>query len=140
MDASSPLAIEGLAFELMAEISRRQIKGEKGSVPPWLRQARDLLHSGLAEKLTLIEIARVINIHPVHLARSFRQAYGCSLGEYLRQLRIESVSQQLVASKTPLSEIALAAGFADQAHFSRTFKKQTGMTPAEFRNTFSARR
>src|SRR5215204_1551678 len=139
MDDSSPLAIEGLAFEIMAEISRRQVKSEMRNAPRWLMQAKDLLHARFAERLSLAEIAAVINIHPIHLARVFRQFNDCSLGEYARRLRIQDVSHQLLNSEKSLAEIALTAGFSDQAHFSRTFKKQTGLTPAEFRNTFSRR-
>ena len=69
----------------------------------------------------------------MHLARAFRKHFGCTPGEYVRHLRIEFASRELSKSDTPLVEIALAAGFAHQSHFSRIFKRQTGMTPSAFR-------
>ena len=63
----------------------------------------------------------------------------CSPGEYQRRLRVEHAGRQLTTTRRSLAEIAAAAGFADQAHFSRVFKDQTGVTPTRFRATFGAR-
>jgi AraC family transcriptional regulator len=57
------------------------------------------------------------------------------MGEYLRRLRIGRAARQLAESETPLAEIALAAGFADQSHFSNVFRRQTGMSPSSFRRS-----
>ena len=77
-------------------------------------------------------------MHPVHLAREFRRFQRCTIGEYIRQLRIERACRQLHASDEPLATIASAVGFSDQSHFSRTFKRLIGMTPAGYRATFAA--
>ena len=74
-----------------------------------------------------------MGIHPSHLMESFRQHYHCTLGDYVRQLRIEYATHLLSASDLPASQIAHTAGFADQSHFCRTFKRLTGMTPTEFK-------
>jgi AraC family transcriptional regulator len=55
------------------------------------------------------------------------------VGEDLRRLRIDRASEQLVTGDLPLAEIALAAGFADQSHFSNVFRRRTGMSPSRFR-------
>jgi AraC family transcriptional regulator len=138
-DAASGLAIEGLALEILAEASRHPVKIVEPRPPRWLRQARDLLHARFAESLSLDEIARASGVHPSHLARVFRQHYGCTVGEYVRRLRIDYARRQLSTSDDPLVEIALAAGFADQSHFSKTFKRLMGLTPAEFQRHFRPR-
>jgi AraC family transcriptional regulator len=69
----------------------------------------------------------------VTLARTFRRTFGCTVGEYLRRLRIERAAEQLVSGDLPLAEIALAAGFADQSHFSNVFRRRTGVSPSAFR-------
>ena len=132
MDEVSSLAIEGLALEIIAEALRRGVPTEHATAR-WLKQARELLHERFNEPLTLADVAREVDIHPVHLARVFHQHYRCTVGEYVRQLRVEFTRRELSATDKPLSEIALLAGFASQSHFSTAFKNHMGVTPAEYR-------
>jgi AraC family transcriptional regulator len=134
MDDAAPLAIEGLLLELLAAASRRgNGSGARGNPPPWVSQARDLLHADQGGRRTLSELAGEVGVHPVTLARAFRRSYGCSVGEYMRRLRIERAAAELGASDTPLAAIALAAGFSDQSHFSNLFRRETGMSPSAYR-------
>lgn len=132
-DTASLLAIEALTLELIVELSRNSLLRTERKLPVWLTRATEILHEQSSESITLSEVAQQVDIHPVHLAREFRKFYGCTLGEYLRGLRIQHACRELSLSDMPLVEIALAAGFAHQAHFSRVFKRFTGMTPTEFR-------
>jgi AraC family transcriptional regulator len=132
MDAVAPLSMEGLTLEIVAEASRCHFAPETRS-PRWLERARQLLHARFAESLSLDEVAAAAGVHPVHLARVFRQRYRCTVGDYVRQLRVEYAIRALSTSNLPLAEIALAAGFSDQSHFTRTFKRHVGVTPSEFR-------
>lgn len=133
MDEAAPLAIEGLALEILAAVVRSQTRDSASQPPRWLQQARDLLHAQFSDNLTLANIALVVGVHPVYLAREFRKYFRCTIGEYVRRLRVESACREMAASDAPLIEIAAAAGFYDQSHFSRTFKRLTGLTPAEYR-------
>jgi AraC family transcriptional regulator len=138
-DDVSALAVEGLTLELLAEGARRRTPG--GSHPPrWLQHVRDLLHEAFRQRLTLDGIAGSVGVHPAHLARVFRQLQGCTVGEYVRSLRIEYACHCLRTSDTALATLALAAGFSDQSHFSRVFKRQTGMSPAVFRECVASRK
>jgi AraC family transcriptional regulator len=132
-DSLSPLALEGLALELIAEVSRpgEPFAGERR--PPWLHPAREFLHARFAESVSLADVAAASGVHTSHFARVFRREMGCSVGEYLRGLRVEYACRELAATETPLAEIALAAGFTDQSHLSRCFRRHLGMTPAQFR-------
>ncbi|HEX2219149.1 MAG TPA: AraC family transcriptional regulator [Gemmatimonadales bacterium] len=138
-DDAAALAIEGLLLELLAAVSRR--RGENGSSrgAPWLGETRDRLHADLAARPSLTELAGAVGVHPVTLARAFRRSFGCTVGEYLRRLRIERATEQLAGGDTPLAEIALAAGFADQSHFSNVFRRRTGMSPSAFRRAARGR-
>lgn len=133
MDAFSTLALEGLILELLAEVSRCRIGAGEKNVPRWLEQTRDYLRENFTETVSLEEIAGNANVHPVHLSRVFREKFGCTVGEYVRRLRVEFASSQIVSTESSLCEIAHAAGFADQSHFNKTFKKAYGLTPAEYR-------
>lgn len=134
-DCASPLIIEGLMMEMLGETKRWQaVQNAQGS-PRWLHQAKDLLQSRFAENLTLAEIAQNVGVHPVHLAQTFRKNYQCTVGEYVRKLRIEYACQELATSAKPIVDIALAAGFCDQSHFTRTFKRVVGTAPSQYRDT-----
>jgi len=130
-DEVSRLAIESLTLGLLAEASRRVARAER-AVPVWLQLALALIEQDFAEPLPLVAVAKRVGVHPVHLARTFRRVYQTPLASYVRQLRVEFARVQL-GGPAPLSEIASAAGFCDQSHFSRCFKRLTGLTPAEYR-------
>jgi AraC family transcriptional regulator len=137
-DAMSYLAIEGLALELIAEIARdSRREGNVSSQPPqWLRQAHELIKSRFIEHLSLGDIAQTVGVHPVTPAREFRNHYGCTIGQMVRRERISFACRKLLRSREPFAEIALAAGFCDQGHFAKTFKKLTGITPTQYRSGF----
>jgi AraC family transcriptional regulator len=133
MDEVSELTIEGLILEMIAETSRHFTRVSVSRTPPWLELARVTLHDQFFERLNLTNVAKSVGVHPVYLASEFRRCYGTTVGEYIRQLRIESACCKLSTSELPLVEIALTTGFSSQSHFSRTFKRLTGMTPAQYR-------
>lgn len=134
-DAWSALAIDGLLLEILAELSRQKAKAQNSQRPRWLEQVKETLASRVADTPSLAELAEDVGVHPVHLAREFRKRFDCTIGEFVRRLRVEMACEQIVASESPMSEIALAVGFCDQSHFSNTFKRLTGMTPAAYRAT-----
>jgi AraC family transcriptional regulator len=133
MDATAPLAIEGLLLELVASASRLRERNGSSGRPRWLEEARDRIHVELGARPSLSGLADSVGVHPVTLARAFRRAFGCTVGEYVRSLRIERAALQLADTDLSLAEIALAAGFSDQSHFSNLFRRHTGLSPFRFR-------
>ena len=138
LDNASPLAIEGLTLELLAEVSRHRESSRDKQAPQWLERAVEMLRERFAERLSVSEVAITAGVHPVHLAREFRRFKRCTIGEYVRQLRIERACHQLHNPEEPLAAIAAGAGFSDQSHFCRTFKRHVGMTPSEYRSALTA--
>ena len=135
-DRFSPLAAEGLALEIIGEATRRELVSDRGRMPRWLAQAIELLNDTLPDNLTVEQVATIVGVHPVHLARVFRRHCGCGVGEYARNWRVEIASHQLATSTRSIAEIATAAGFADQSHLCRTFKAVGGLAPNAFRAVF----
>lgn len=131
-DALSALALEGMLLELLAELARDKA-GFGDDTPPWLHQTTEYLHAHFLDTLSTQEIAAAVGVHPAHLMRSFRRHKRCTVGEYMRGLRVEYACQLLSTTDASLSQIALDTGFSDQSHFNRTFKAQTGVSPTEFR-------
>jgi AraC family transcriptional regulator len=127
-DAVSPLILESILLNALASATRHQTP-RRLRRPSWLTRAKELLHDRALESPRLGDIAAAVGVHPGHLSREFRRFFGVVPGEYLRQLRIDFAARQLVESDTPMGEIALAAGFTDQAHFARAFRRAMGTTP-----------
>jgi AraC family transcriptional regulator len=131
-DGAAPIAVEGLVLELLAHLAR--IAAPAASAPPsWLLRADQIVHDEFTAPLTLSAIAAQVGVHPATLARAYRRTFGCTIGERIRELRIEFAARRLAATSDPLSEIALAAGFYDQSHFTNAFRRQLAVTPAQFR-------
>lgn len=131
-DAVSALAVQGLMLTLAAEFARPQSKAMT-KPPRWLQQVKDLLHAQFAEPLSLEFIAASVGVHPVYLAAAFRKHQRCTIGEYVRRLRVEYACRAMLKPAVSLVEVAFAAGFSSQSHFSRIFKQHTGMSPAQYR-------
>jgi AraC family transcriptional regulator len=125
-DSAAPLGAASAAIELIADVLR---VGVPAVAPTWLTRAIDIVEADLANAPTLSHLAREIGVHPAHLARSFRIARGESLGAYVRRRRIEEADRALAISDRPLAEIAAAAGFCDQAHFTRVYRRHFGSSP-----------
>lgn len=138
-DGFSALVLESITSELLIAASRQDTRRPERKPPPWLERVKEFLRENFSEPPTLDELARLAGVHPTHLARVFRQFERCTVGDYVREARIKYARQRMLRSHEPLVEIALAAGFADQTHFTRSFKRITGMTPTEFRGVFAAR-
>lgn len=132
-DAVSRIAIEGLVLEMLAHCYRASSGSAKTGRPRWLKEAHDIVHDDYANGLSLSTIAKRVGVHPVYLATEFRRSYGCSIGDYIRWLKVEKACTLLAGSTTSLADIAAALEFSHQAHFSRTFKDYMGITPSEYR-------
>jgi len=138
-DEFSPMALESISMELMIAASRRDNRGAERTPPAWLKRVKEFLRENFSDPPSLNELARAADVHPTHLARVFRQFESCTVGDYIREVRINYARQRMLTSNDSLVEIALAAGFSDQTHFTRSFKRITGMTPTEFRRLFTVR-
>lgn len=132
-DAVSKMAVEGLTLELLACITRQNENSIEPLKSQILKDAKDFIHSNFNSQIGLSTIAENVGVHPSHLARTFRRRFHCSVGDYIRQLRLEYAAHQLIETGKTLAEISAEAGFYDQSHFSNAFKIYTGSTPNEYR-------
>ncbi len=134
---ASPLVIEGVMLEMLAIAMRQQMPSEKRP-PVWLSRVVELLHADFQQNITTSDLAAEAGVHPVHLAAVFRQFHHQTIGEYQQQLRVQFAARQLGNLELPLIEIAQAAGFSDQSHLTRIFKRFSGTTPGAFRALLAA--
>lgn len=131
-DAASALMLEATAIELLHELPW-QSRAVESRVPHWMNQAIELIHAEYRTHLTCASIARRVDVHPVHLARTFKRNCKTTIREYISRLRIEYSVKALGDRTRSLAEIAADAGFADQSHFGRTFRTIIGETPRAHR-------
>ena len=132
-DTFAPLALEGVLLELIATFERKELRESTAAPPCWLRAARDFVREHSDENHSLEAIAAITRRHPAHLVKEFRRHFGMTIGDYRRQLRLYRAEGMLRRKNIDLSDIALACGFANQAHFCRSFKAAYGITPSQFR-------
>ncbi|AXQ54918.1 MULTISPECIES: AraC family transcriptional regulator [Streptomyces] len=95
---------------------------------------RELLDARLLQGLTLDEAAALLHAHPAHLVRAFSGAFGIAPHQYLTTLRVGR-ARHLLLDGLPPGEVAAAAGFYDQSHLNRHFKKVVGTTPGRYART-----
>lgn len=133
-DSGAPLAAEGFALELLAATTR-ETRPQQHTVRSagWLSVAEELLRTRIREPLRLADLAAETGVHPAHLARAFRARHGMSVGEYGRRARLAWAAAEIARGDAKLATIAAEAGFADQSHFTRLFKRHVGTTPARYR-------
>ena len=132
LDPREALSAEGALLHL-----RQSLLGHLGQAPsqvsdaPLARRLRELLEDRLTETFTLVEAGRVLGAHPSHLVRVFSRAYGIPPHRYVVGRRVDLARRMLLGGHTP-TEAAALAGFHDQAHLTRHFRRTLGTTPGTF--------
>jgi AraC family transcriptional regulator len=106
----------------------------RGGLAPWQeRRAKEILSSDLAENVGLKELAQECGLSVSHFSRAFRYSTGVAPHQWLLEHRVDVAKPLLRDRQLPLSAVALACGFADQSHFTRTFTRIVGVSPGAWR-------
>ena len=140
--APEPLALDALVLQLAEGLLRFSAAGLTGTLRcrvdlPAVERGRDFLRS----RLTIVqssEVEAVTGLDRYQFARQFHAVHGTSPYRYSLMRRLD-VARGWLRDARPLAETALEAGFADQAHFTRTFKAAFGMTPGRYVKLYAAR-
>lgn len=128
---ASQSSVEALMYELCAHVAAQHADGN--SEPPWLLELDDMLKQSFCEPVDIARLAESVRVHPAHVCRAFRRFRRHTISEAVFGMRVQYVARRLVESDTPLSAIADEAGFADQSHMGRVFKRLTGQPPGAHR-------
>ncbi|MEV0977009.1 AraC family transcriptional regulator [Streptomyces sp. NPDC049915] len=129
LEAESRLTL--VAERLRAHLRPRLETEARRPDPVLARRLRELLDARVPEGITLEEASRVVQAHPAHLVRAFSGAYGIAPHQYLTSRRVER-ARRLLLEGQPASAVAATAGFYDQAHLTRQFRKLVGVTPGKY--------
>lgn len=107
---------------------------DSGGLVPWqTRKVREFIDASLASKIRVQDCAGVVRLSVGYFSHVFKATFGTTVITYIRRRRIERAQQLMLLSKEPLSQIALACGFADQAHYCRVFRDVVGLSPNAWR-------
>lgn len=130
-ESSTPAFVEAVVMAMYAVVCRSSTPAEQ-SMPPWLHLALDLIRDASPMPIPVASLSAAVDVHPSHLARTFRRFLRCGPLEYQRRLRLEKSRELLERTDLALPEIAATTGFYDQSHFIRAFSREFGVTPSAF--------
>lgn len=112
---------------------------KRSSLASWqLKRATDFLEENCLRNIRLDELASLTGLSPSHFSHSFKASTGMAPHQWQMKARLDHAKQLLITKDQPLTTIAVETGFADQAHFTRVFRKHIGTTPARWQKTQSA--
>jgi len=114
-----------------AEFQSASSRNRAEPVEVW--KARKFIGEHSDEELSLLRVAKAVNIHPNYLSQRFKQVTGMNFVEYVAHTRFEKACRLLNDSDLRISEIAFAVGFQSLSQFNRVFKKIGGKSPTQFR-------
>lgn len=129
-------AAQMLAVHLLrhyTSVGERIKEPAQGLTPQQMRRLTDFVQAHLGQELSLEALARQTGFSPYYFARLFRQTTGASPHQFVMQQRIEHAQQLLKKTDTPLAQVALESGFANQSHLTHAFKRYLGLTPRAYR-------
>jgi AraC family transcriptional regulator len=129
-DPASGLALQGLTLELAAEWMRVEPAARR---PAWIDEVLRIVRAQYATSIDCRELAARVGVHPVRLSREFRRAHGTTITALVTRLRVDHAAHLLRTTRRPLAAIALDAGFADQSHLAKVFRRHLGTTCARYR-------
>jgi AraC family transcriptional regulator len=127
-DHESRISVEQLCVELVAASPVTRNKS-----PEWTRRIVEVLNDQWNCSWSLAELSGTLDVHPVTLSKYFSKYFRCTLGDYIRRVRIDKASALIRSNRFSLTEVAYLCGFTDQAHFIRTFTLISGMRPKQYR-------
>ncbi|MCH2233634.1 MAG: AraC family transcriptional regulator [Crocinitomicaceae bacterium] len=107
-------------------------QNDKGKLK-WVTQVMEYINDNLDKNISLDFICNEFQLHPNYIIRKFREVTGYKLSEYLMKIRLEHSIQDLIQTNNSAGIIALDNGFYDQSHFNRSFKKNIGKSPMQFK-------
>ncbi|MEO3829846.1 AraC family transcriptional regulator [Actinomadura sp. B10D3] len=101
-------------------------------------EAREAISGDHSRAGSLVSLARLLEVSPSHLSRTFRQETGMSVTRYRNRIRVGRALDRIEQGEQDLSRLAADLGFADHAHLTRTVKAETGRPPAALRRLLTA--
>jgi AraC family transcriptional regulator len=137
---ASPLFVQGLAQAIAIHLARnyaetvKELRSGSSSLPGFkLRQVTDWMAEHVAEDFNLDQLAAQAGLSKFHFHRLFKSAVGVAPSRYHMNLRMDEAKRLLRETKTSIVAIALDVGYANPSHFAQLFRRETGLSPSDYR-------
>jgi AraC family transcriptional regulator len=126
--------LRGYTEDPFTEGKSAQSAADARGLAPWqTRKVREFIDASLDSTIRLRDCAGKARLSISYFSHAFKTTFGTTVCHYIRRRRIERAQQLMLSSREPLSQIALACGFADQAHYCRVFRNVVGRSPHTWR-------
>lgn len=132
--------LEQLKREVVAHLRSLQIRvkeRQSGKQQEMLTHIKKMIDANEGLTLNLKTLSEVVHYTPDYLSRMFKHQYGISIKDYMNQKRIAYACELLKNTELRVAEVSERLGFADDKHFSKTFKKNIGQSPSQYRQIWS---
>lgn len=127
-DELTESSVQSILFNLIADRKSKNYQSIE-----WCNRLKQVLNDEWYLNHSLTDLSLKTGVHPVTISKYFPKYFGCTIGDYMRRLRISHSLRLIKDNPESLTEIALKCGFADQSHFTRVFKSYTGLNPLTYR-------
>lgn len=101
-----------------------------------INECQNYIFTHLYGDITLTILAEIVTLNPSYLSSLFKKEVGISLNEYIQRAKVDESKKLMTYTRHSISEISTLLNFHDQSHFTKIFKKHTGISPKQFKNGY----
>ncbi len=130
-DSLTDLCIETTIVGILSSLDHDKTGSKK---PSWITRLYELLHDEYNCNWSLASLSEKLEVHPVTISKYFPKYFQTNIGDYIRKIKTGRSLTDLCKKSIAIEEIAVKYGFVDNAHFTRVFKRHTGVTPSQYRH------
>lgn len=131
---SAPAELFGLFAGAVEDLLRELRVKRKGKAKDPVEEAKAFIEENIAREVSLEEVAELLGLNPSYFSQLFKQVTGETFVHYRISRRMERAKKLLGQSRYRITDISFEVGYADHPHFTKTFKKYTGLSPSEYRS------
>jgi len=127
------LLLGSIVYELLELNQNHSAKVEYSRENEHVAKMKALITADLSQRITVEKLAAQVHLYPSYCSELFHEETGQTISEYAMHARISLAQKLLIETEQTIGMIAEYTGFCDRFYFARAFRKQTGMTPTDFR-------
>ncbi len=136
MEMTEPAVLRSWFLWRLGDICGRIADRRKEKEGSLIEAAREYIAKNYRKDLSLEEVSRRVNVSPYYFSRIFKEGTGQNFVEYLTMIRMEKAKELLTESHCSMKEISSQVGYSEPNYFSRSFRKNVGVSPTEYKTAY----